>query len=124
VLLNTREGAENSFPHGTIEYCVAHGITLQAWGALARGRFTGGPASPADEATSQLVSSLAEAKGTTPETIVLWWLRHHPAGIVPIIGSTNPARIAACRDAVGRPSELSHDEWYQLWVHARGQDLP
>jgi predicted oxidoreductase len=124
VLVNTREGADNGFPHGTIEHCQAHGITLQAWGALAQGRFTGAPTSVADEATSRLVTSLAEAKGTTPETIVLWWLRHHPAGIVPIIGTANPQRIGACLDAVQRPSALSHDEWYQLWVQARGRELP
>jgi predicted oxidoreductase len=124
VVLNTPEAAEYSFPHGTIEHCQAHEITLQAWGALARGRFTGAPTSPADETTSRLVRSLADAKGTTPETIVLWWLRYHPAGIVPIIGTTNPERIAACRDAIERPPELSHDEWYQLWVQARGKALP
>jgi predicted oxidoreductase len=124
VLINTREAAENGFPHGTIEYCQANGITLQAWGSLARGRFTGAPTSSADEATSRLVRSLADASATTPETIVLWWLRQHPAGIVPIIGSTNPQRIAACADAVRQPSAMSHDEWYQLWVQARGRELP
>jgi predicted oxidoreductase len=124
VLLNTPEAAEYSFPHGTIEHCQAHEITLQAWGALARGRFSGAPTSPADEATGRLVRSLAAAKGTTPETIVLWWLRYHPAGIVPIIGTTNPERIVACRDAIERPPEFSHDEWYQLWVQARGKPLP
>jgi predicted oxidoreductase len=124
VLVNTREGADNGFPHGTIEHCQAHGIMLQAWGALAQGRFTGAPTSAADEATGRLVTALADAKGTTPETIVLWWLRHHPASIVPIIGTANPQRIGACLDAVQRPSALSHDEWYRLWVQARGRELP
>ena len=124
VLVNTLEGAGNGFPHGTIEYCQARGITLQAWGALARGRFTGAPRSAADEEVGRLVAALADAKETSPETIVLWWLRHHPAAIAPIIGTTSPQRIAACLDAVERPSALSHDEWYQLWVHARGRPLP
>ncbi|MFJ6378676.1 aldo/keto reductase family oxidoreductase [Kitasatospora sp. NPDC092039] len=120
VLVNTAASAGNGFPHGTVEYCAANGIGLQAWGALARGRFTSGSPTP----TGDLVRALAERKGTTPETIVLWWLQRHPAGIAPVIGTTRPARIAACRDAVLREPGLTHEEWYELWISARGAPLP
>ncbi len=120
VLVNTTAAASNGFPHGTVEYCTANGIALQAWGALARGRFTGSEPTPAGE----LVKKLAARKGTTPETIVLWWLQRHPAGIAPVIGTARPERITACRDAVRREPELSHEEWYELWIAARGAPLP
>ncbi|MFD3516055.1 aldo/keto reductase family oxidoreductase [Streptomyces sp. NPDC058657] len=120
VLLNTKAAADNGFPHGTVEYCQAHGIQLQAWGALAQGRYTGRHPSPA----ARLVSGLATRKGTTPETILLWWLRRHPARIAPVIGSSRPGRILACRDAVRREPELTHEEWYELWTTARGAPLP
>lgn len=124
VLVNTAAAAANGFPHGTLEYCATNGISLQAWGPLAQGRFTGQAQAPADEATSELVESLAAAKDTTPETIVLWWLQRHPARIAPVIGTANPVRIRACADAVGRGPELTYEEWYQLWVTARGDRLP
>ncbi|MFJ3582035.1 aldo/keto reductase family oxidoreductase [Streptomyces sp. NPDC090127] len=124
VLVNTPESAANGFPAGTVEHCLTHGIELQAWGALAQGRFTGAQSTPRETATAALVASLAEAKGTTPETIVLWWLRRHPARVVPVIGTSNPARVRACRDAASREPDLSHDEWYALWVSARGVALP
>lgn len=124
VLVNTPEGAASGFPLGTIEYCRANGISLQAWGPLARGRFTGGQETPAEHATAHLVTALAEEKGTTPETIVLWWLQRHPARIAPVIGSTKPERIRACRDAVQQEPGLTHEEWYQLWITARGAALP
>ncbi|MEE1752158.1 aldo/keto reductase [Streptomyces sp. SP18CS02] len=120
VLVNTPAAAANGFPLGTIEYCRANGVSLQAWGALARGRFTGPESTPAGE----LVRKLAARKDTTPETILLWWLRRHPAGIVPVIGTSRPERILACRDAVERDPLLSHEEWYELWVAARGAPLP
>ena len=47
VLVNHPEGAAVSFPHGTLEYCAAHAVELQAWGSLARGRYSGRPAEPA-----------------------------------------------------------------------------
>lgn len=124
VLLNTSAAASNGFPHGTLEYCNAHGLGLQAWGSLAQGRFTGAPRSPEDELTAAAVSDLAQLHETTPETILLWWLQRHPAGIAPVIGTTNPDRIRACRDAVTGPVKLTGEQWYRLWVIARGERLP
>ncbi|MEU6120808.1 aldo/keto reductase [Streptomyces sp. NPDC047123] len=122
VLVNTSAATGNGFPHGTLEYCRAHDVRLQAWGALAQGRFTGPDAG--DSAAGRLVADLAERKRTTPETILLWWLQRHPARIAPVIGTTRPERILACRDAVAREPELTHEEWYELWVTARGVPLP
>ncbi|MET9961758.1 aldo/keto reductase [Streptomyces sp. NPDC006326] len=124
VLVNTAAGAANGFPPGTIEYCRENGLQLQAWGALAQGRYTGRPETPEQERTAQLVGTLAEAKGTTPETVLLWWLQRHPSRIAPVVGSTRPARIRACADAAAREPELSHEEWYDLWLTARGAPLP
>lgn len=124
VLVNTPEAAALGFPLGTVEYCRANGVRLQAWGSLAQGRYTGRPESPAEEATARLVRTLAEHKDTTPEAIVLWWLQRHPAGIAPVIGTSQAARILACRDAVTRKPELTHEEWYELWITARGAALP
>ena len=124
VLVNTAEAAANGFPLGTLEHCVANGIALQAWGPLAQGRYSGLPQTGADRVTADLVASMAGAKGTTPETILLWWLQRHPAQIAPVIGTTNPERIRACRDAATGATALTHEEWYELWITARGRPLP
>ncbi|MFE2874022.1 aldo/keto reductase family oxidoreductase [Streptomyces roseus] len=124
VLVNTPAAAAGGFPSGTVEYCLDRGVRLQAWGALAQGRFTGRQESPAERATARLVGALAEAKGTTPETVLLWWLQRHPAGIAPVVGSGRPERIRACRDAALREPDLTHEEWYDLWLTARGAPLP
>jgi predicted oxidoreductase len=124
VLVNTVAGAELGFPVGTVEYCTEHGVQLQAWGPLAKGRFTGSPETEADRAAAALVAQLAERHGTTAETVLLWWLQRHPAGIVPVIGTSRPERIRACRDAAAEEPALTHEEWYQLWVAARGRLLP
>ncbi|MFD3874126.1 aldo/keto reductase family oxidoreductase [Streptomyces sp. NPDC058623] len=124
VLLNTDGATANGFPFGTLEHCLDHGIRLQAWGALAQGRYTGRQETPADRATADLLADLARRKGTTPETVLLWWLARHPAGIAPVVGSARPERIRACRDAALRAPDLTHEEWYALWTTARGVPLP
>jgi predicted oxidoreductase len=124
VLVNTPEAASTGFPLGTVEHCRSNGIRLQAWGALAQGRYTGRQETPAEQATARLVTSLAKAKGTSPETVLLWWLQRHPSRIAPVIGSARPERIRACADAARRDPQLTHEEWYELWITARGAALP
>lgn len=124
VLLNTSAATANGFPEGTVEYCVDQGIQLQAWGALARGRYTGDDPRPTDSPAGRLLRRLARAKGTTPETVLLWWLARHPAGVVPVIGTSRPDRVRACRDAALHAPDLTHEEWYELWIAARETPLP
>ena len=73
-------------------------------------------------ATAALVATLAEQYQTNPDALVLAWLMRHPANIQPIIGTTNPERIRRCAEAV--KVELSRAHWYQLYVTARGGELP
>lgn len=124
VLVNQAAGAKAHFPLGTLEYCQAQSIQVQAWGALAQGRYTGRERTSEEVAAAAQIALLATDKGTTPEAVVLWWLRRHPARIAPVIGTTDPARIRACRDAATREPDLTHEEWYRVWVAARGERLP
>lgn len=124
VLTAMPEGAAHHFSYGTVEYCQLHKVQLQAWGSLAQGLFTGGrrPETAAQQATAALVARLAADYQTSAEAIVLAFLLKHPAGIQPVIGTTSPARIAACQKAL--TLTLSREHWYALYVAARGKALP
>jgi predicted oxidoreductase len=141
VLVNHPEGAAVSFPHGTLEYCAAHEVELQAWSSLARGRYSGRPMEPdsggrhataghagtaagADQATATLVTELARDKGCTQEAVVLGWLLRHPANIRPVVGTSNPDRVKACAQAEEIGAAMTRQDWYALWVAARGRPLP
>jgi predicted oxidoreductase len=41
-----------------------------------------------------------------------------------VIGTINPKRIAACQDAENQASQMSREEWYKLYVSARGKPMP
>jgi predicted oxidoreductase len=127
VLVNHPDARSYSFPHGTLEYCARQGITLQAYGALARGHYTGNPPerpTPAESATASLLAEMARENGTTVEAVLLGWLMKHPAGIAPVIGSANPDRIRACAGAARAAQTMTRAEWYRLWVTARGSNIP
>ena len=127
VLVNHPEHLDYSFPHGTLEYCIRNNITLQAYGSLAKGVFTGAeqesPTS-AEASTAELVAQLAGEYGTSGEAVLLGWLMKHPAGIAPVIGTVKPDRIRACGDAARVAGALTRADWYKLWVTARGSNIP
>lgn len=122
INLNQTLAKDDIFPEGTIEYCRMEDIQIQSWGPLAQGLYSGRNLDGQPEnivKTAQKVQEFAESKGTTRESIVLAWLLKHPAGIQPVIGTSNPTRILACADAT--TIELSREEWYDLWITARGK---
>ena len=122
---NDAQGALARRWDDTLHHCQATGVQLQAWGPLAHGALSGAlpaDASPAVTATAALVQTLSDQHAVSREAIVLAWLLRHPARIQPVIGTTRPARIRACAQALG--VRLSREEWYRLYVTARGRALP
>ena len=97
---------------------------MQSWGPASQGRYTGAPAAltAQEEATKKLVATLAQKYGVSPDAIVLAWLMRHPSNIQPIVGSANPKRIKASAEAV--TVTLTREDWYALYVSAKGVELP
>lgn len=127
VSVNQERGVEVNFGEGILEYCQTEDVQLQAWGPLDQGKYTGRPVSPEDEVavrTVRLIGELAEQMETTPDSVVLGWLMRHPAKIQPVIGSTRPERIIACQDAAKVAGQMTREEWYKLYVSARGDAMP
>ena len=120
-----QNNANARFTDGTLDYCRLHKMFIQAWSPVAQGailRDSSEVNEPHLKATTALVQQLAEAKQTSREAIVLSWLLRHPANIQPIIGTTKPERIRA--SAMADASLLTREEWYSLFVAARGGKMP
>jgi predicted oxidoreductase len=109
---------------GTLDLCMASGITPLAWSPLGGGRLVG-PAAAGDArgaAVAAVLARLAEREGVSPTAVALAWLMRHPAGVVPIIGTQRVERI---HDAAGAASvQLDRRDWYDVLVAGRGEPLP
>lgn len=122
---NQREPGYPLRERSVVEDAMMQGVQLQAWSSLSRGVYSGRPNDEDDSCVtkaSAIVASLAEKYETTREAIVLAWVMRHPAGILPIVGSTNPARITAASNA--GETVLEREEWYELVAAARGFPMP
>ncbi|MDP0500297.1 MAG: aldo/keto reductase [Verrucomicrobiota bacterium JB022] len=117
---------------GTLDFHQLHKIRTQAWAPLAYGYLSGrrvgdefkqgSEVKARIEATSALVSELAQKYRVAPEAIVVGWLLRLPAGVQPVVGTRDPARIKAC--AAAQKIELGREDWYRLFLAGRGQELP
>ncbi|MGF7141915.1 putative oxidoreductase [Anaerotaenia torta] len=125
VGFNNRSGRNLDFPIGTLEYCMMNRVSLQSWGALAKGIYSGRPLDrtlpDTVHKTREIVERIAKDRKVSPEGVVLAWLMKHPAKIKPVIGSTNPKRIKNTTDAF--KIQLTRDEWYELLVASRGMQM-
>jgi predicted oxidoreductase len=118
-----------AFEDGTLDQCQARGLTPLVWSPLGGGLLADGateilPSQKAYTPASAVaeLDRIAAERGATRTAVALAWLLKHPAGIVPIIGSTQPARIAAAARA--SDVQLTRDEWYRLLAAARATPLP
>ncbi len=114
---------------GSLDQCLTEGIVPMAWSPLGRGVLGDGDLTGAtpDELVrfGQIRTALdgvAAARGVSRGVVALAWLLQHPAGIVPIVGSVNPARIVEMREA--ETLDLGREDWYRLFRAARGVGLP
>ena len=120
---------QRTLEDGTLDQCLAERITPLAWSPLGGGLLGAGPrrilraqeAYNPDAALAE-IDRVAKIHGCSRMVVALAWLLKHPAGIVPIVGSTNPARIREAMQALG--VEVSREDWYRLLVAGRGEPLP
>ncbi len=107
--------------NGELDQAMELGLVPLAWSPLGGGRLAA-PQSPRDRAVAAALDMVATAQGMSRTQAAYSWLMAHPAGIVPIIGSQQVARIA--EGAAALAMRWSRQDWYAVLVAARGEPMP
>ncbi len=117
------------FTDGTLDQCLAMKMTPMAWSPLAGGQLADGAHRLLPSQQSYRIPPIVEAldliareRGVSRSAVSLAWLLKHPSKIIPVIGSTDPARIVEAAKAAD--IELTREEWYRLFLAANGAPLP
>lgn len=119
------EGAAGGNGDGTLDQCLAMGMTPLAYSPLAQSALNSTRPDPNDPLLTNLrreLAAQAEKYDATPGQVALAWLLAHPADIIPLVGSANPDHIREAAGAAG--VSLAREDWYRLWVAARGRNIP
>ena len=115
---------------GTLDRAMKHGVGVLAWSPLGQGRLGDGDPRPgrkvAEDARIAAVKAALLAQGAKYgvglAAAAYAWIMAHPAGIIPIVGTQNPARIAESSDAY--KVRFTRAEWYSILVASLGENLP
>lgn len=106
--------ALQAFSDGTLDQCTKEGIVPMAWSPLGGGDL---PAALVEE-----LKKWADEFGTTPQVIALAWLMQHPAGILPVIGTTKEDHLVKSKEALS--IKLDRQQWYSIYQASTGVRIP
>jgi predicted oxidoreductase len=109
--------------NGLLDFCMAHDITPLAYAPLAKSVLSKGDSeNPREKDVQDVIGELAREYEATRGQIALAWLRTHPSGIIPVVGSNNPSHIfeAAQRTDL----KLTHAQWYRVFAASWGRNMP
>lgn len=104
---------------GSLDYMMLNNIKPLAWSPL-------GSIFKTDNAQTErlkmLLMELVVKYEVTVDVLVLAWIMQHPAGIVPVTGSTNPSRLKNQMKATKLTLEL--EDWFAIWTESMGEKVP
>jgi predicted oxidoreductase len=106
---------------GTLDYCLQHSIACLSWSPLGGGKLL---AEEKDESTRRVLAVseiLADEYQVEPDQILLAWLYAHPTGIIPVLGTTRPARLKKAMEA--REIRLSREQWFMILRAFQGKEV-
>lgn len=108
-----------SMLNGDLDHMMLHNIQPMAWsplGVLFR------EDSPQTTRLKTLMFDLIEKYTATADQLLLAWIMKHPAGIIPVIGTTNIERIANSIKAT--EIDLDLEDWFEIQVASQGHKVP
>lgn len=108
------------FEDGSLQQLMHKSIQPTAWSPLG-----GGTLFTHHDTRSQRIKSalddLGAQYGLSQDQLLIAWLRKHPAGIIPVLGTSKVSRIQSALEACS--AEISHEDWYKLWVASKGHEV-
>ena len=111
--------ASAALDDGRLDHAMAERMTPLAWSPLGGGRLFG------DGPDRQRVAAWAGSRhpGVGLDELALRWIARHPAGIVPVLGTTRVERLRRQVQALRAPA-MDIQDWYGLLQAARGVRIP
>lgn len=111
----------DAFEDGTLLQCQKNRIAPTSWSPLGGGKVFEKIADEQILRIQKVGNELAEKYQAGLDQILLAWLIKHPAGIIPVIGTSKIERVKSALGAC--KIELTRQDWYLLWKASTGKDI-
>ncbi|MFN6978977.1 MAG: aldo/keto reductase family oxidoreductase, partial [Gemmobacter sp.] len=110
--------ARAAFTNGDVAFLQERSVPPMAWSPLAGGALFAEAPAPLRAALHRI----AGEQGTDAAAVAVAWLLRHPAGILPVMGTNDPGRIARLGEAA--QVTLDRQTWFELYSAAMGHEVP
>ncbi|PRD31060.1 UNVERIFIED_CONTAM: ycsN [Trichonephila clavipes] len=110
--------AREAFVNGDLAFLQENRIAPMAWSPLAGGHLL----AESREGLRLRLAELGAAAGVDWSAAAIAWLLHHPARILPVLGTNTLSRIGGISDALRVP--MDRQTWFELYTLAQGQEVP
>ena len=110
------------FFNGDLDLMLELGVSPMAWSPLAKGALMAKDEPAAARLHEKAAEFSAKYGGATLDQLAYAWIMAHPSCPLPIIGTNKLERIQACAKAA--EIKLEREDWYALWVAAKGHGVP
>jgi predicted oxidoreductase len=107
--------------NGLLDQAMRLGAAVLAWSPLGQGRIAH-PTTKRELDVAEALDAVATLHDVSRTAAAYSWIMAHPAGIIPIVGSQQPARIAEAADAY--KVRWSRTDWYKVLTASRQEPLP
>ncbi|MEP0263257.1 aldo/keto reductase [Dokdonia sp.] len=104
---------------GHLDHMQTHGITPMSWSPLGS---VFREDTPQTQRIKVLLDSLTKKYNATEDQLLLAWILKHPAGVHPVIGTTNLERITNAVKAQDLDLELQ--DWFAMLIESQGHKVP
>lgn len=104
---------------GSLDHMRLHNIKPMAWSPLG---LVFREDSDRSRRLKTLLATLVQKYGCGSDIILLAWILQHPAGIIPIAGTVNVARIQQLMKATELKLEM--EDWFAIWTESMGNNVP
>jgi predicted oxidoreductase len=104
---------------GSLDFMQTNDIVPMAWNPL------GSVFNSKDEKSIQvknILEELSQKYNTKPDVLLIAWILKHPAGILPVFGTTDFDRISN----LAKAEEINFDleDWFAVWTASLGNKIP
>jgi predicted oxidoreductase len=112
----------HAFEDGQLDQLLTKNIQPSAWSPLGGGHFKPKAQNEKNQNMEKCLRSLCEKYEVTTAQLMLLFLKKHPSGIIPVLGTSKIERLKEAL-AVGSKN-LEKEDWYALYSAAKGEELP
>lgn len=113
--------ALQSFTDGSLDKCMLHHITPQAWSPLGGGKLFSSLSKPQDLERRSRLLDIADKYNWELDYMIYLFLLHHPANIQVVTGSSKFSRIKSAHQALQEC--ISDAQWFEIYTACQGKEV-